>query len=193
MNQINKQKLISISKIIRTILPIFFIVVILMAIIPWIFPTTEIGKFLLSLQGFSAVINATHKNINEVMLDMTPLSQILGFIGSVITLFPLFIGTLIMLKVSKNYSNGKVFILENAKAYRLLGIISLIDAILLQPLYQMFFYACVTINNPVGHRVIAFAYGVASLTAIFFAIVLIVIGHVMTLGQKISEEQDLTI
>lgn len=193
MNQINNQKLISISKTMLISLRIFSIIVILMAVVPWLFPTTGVAKFLLSLQGFNAVINASHKNIDEVMLTMTSLSKVLGFIGSTITLLPLFIGTVIMMKVSENYINGKEFTMHNAKAYRLFGFIFLVDAILLQPLYQMLFYACVTINNPVGQRVIAFTYEIKSLTAIFFALILILIGHVMMLGQKITEEQALTI
>jgi len=163
---------------------------ILMAIIPWIAPTTEVGKFLLSLQGFSAIMNASHKNIDAFMLTVTPLSRLLGFIGSIITLLPLLLGTMIMLKLSKNYVSGNVFNLDNAKSYSLLGIIYFVSAILVQPIYQMFFYACATINNPAGQRFIAFTIGVDSLTAMFFAIVLIAIAQVMKLGQKISDDQE---
>lgn len=193
MNQINNQKLVSTSKTMLLILRILFVMLILMAIIPWIAPTTEFGKFLLSLQGFPAIMNANHKNINEFMLTLTPLSRLFGFIGSVITLLPLLLGTMIMLKLSKNYVSGKIFNLDNAKSYSQLGIIYFVSALLLQPIYQMLFYLCATINNPAGQRVIAFGIGVDSLTAIFFAIVLIVIGQVMKLGQKISEEQELTV
>lgn len=193
MNQINNQKLISTSKTMLLVLRILLMLLILMAIIPWIAPTTAFGKFLLSLQGFPAIMNANHKNIDEFMLTLTPLSRFFGFIGSVITLLPLFLGTMIMLKLSKNYISGKIFNLDNAKSYIQLGIVYFVSALLLQPIYQMFFYLCATINNPAGQRVIAFGIGVDSLTAIFFAIVLIVIGQVMKLGQKISEEQELTV
>lgn len=193
MTQINNQKLISTSKAILLILRILFVILILMAIIPWIEPTSEFGKFLLSLQGFPAIMNANHKNIDSFMLNLTPLSRTFGFIGSVITLLPLLLGTIIMLKLSKNYICGNIFNLDNAKSYRQLGIIYFISALLLQPIYQIFFYLCATINNPTGQRIIAFGIGIDSLTAIFFALILIVIGQVMKLGHKISKEQELTI
>ena len=193
MSQLNNQKLILTSKTMLLILRVLFVVLILMAIMPWVLPTTAVGKFLLSLQGFPAIMNANHKNIDEFMLTLTPLSRFFGFIGSVVTLLPLLISTMIMLKLSKNYINGNVFNLGNAKSYSQLGIIYFISALFLQPIYQMFFSLCATINNPAGQRVIAFGIDVNNLTAIFFAIILIVIGQVMKLGQKISEEQELTV
>ncbi len=193
MSQLNNQKLILTSKTMLLILRVLFVVLILMATMPWVLPTTAVGKFLLSLQGFPAIMNANHKNIDEFMLTLTPLSRFFGFIGSVVTLLPLLISTMIMLKLSKNYINGNVFNLGNAKSYSQLGIIYFISALFLQPIYQMFFSLCATINNPAGQRVIAFGIDVNNLTAIFFAIILIVIGQVMKLGQKISEEQELTV
>lgn len=193
MNQLNNQKLILTSKTMLLILRVLFVVLILMAIMPWVLPTTEAGKFLLSLQGFSAIMDVHHKNIDEFMLSLRLISRIFGFIGSFITVLPLLLGTMIMIKLSKNYVSGKVFNLDNAKSYSQLGIIYLVSGLCLQPIYQMFFHLCVTFNNPVGQRTIAFTLGVDSLTAIFFAIVLIVIGQVMKLGQKISEEQELTV
>jgi len=175
------------------ILRILFVLLILMAIIPWIAPTTGIGKFLLSFQGFPAIMNANHKNIDEFMSSITLLSRTFGFIGSILALLPLLLGTMIMFKISKNYINGKVFNLSNAKSYSQLGVIYLISALFLQPVYQIFFSACATINNPAGQKVIAFGIDVNNLTAIFFAIILIAIGQATKLGQKISEEQELTV
>ena len=100
---------------------------------------------------------------------------------------------MIMIKLSKRYATGKVFTLDNAKSYSRLGLIYLLSALLLQPLSDMFFSLCVTINNPIGQRMISFGINVNNLTAIFFALVLIVIGQVMKLGHKISEEQELTV
>lgn len=193
MNQPNNQKLILTSKTMLLVLRVLFILLILMAVIPWLFPTTDIGKFLLSFQGFPNVIETNHKNIDTFMSSIRLLSRVLGFIGSVFVVLPLLIGTLIMLKLSNNYARGEVFNLNNAKSYRWLGFVYLISALFLQPIYQMFFSLCVTFNNPVGHRTIAFGIDISNLTAIFFAIVLILIGQVMKLGHKISEEQELTV
>ncbi len=194
MDQINTGKLIKTSTTMLLALRILFFLIILMAIVPWLAPTTAIGKFLLSMQGgFPSLIDRTHKNVDDFMTTLTLLSRASGFIASALSLTPLLLGTLIMLKLSKNYISGRVFNLENAKSYRQLGVIYLVSAILLQPLSDIFFSICVTINNPVGQRFIAFSINTINLTAIFFAIILIVIGQVMKYGQKISEEQELTV
>jgi hypothetical protein len=189
----NKQKLVLVSKTMLLIFRILFGILVLMVIIPWTFPNSAIGKFILSIQNFNSSIDRAHKNIDNFMLTLTPLSHLLGFIGSVIATFPLLIGTLIMLKVVSNYGSGNIFTLRNAKFYRLLGIIYLLDAVLLHPLSDIFFILSTTISNPVGHRMIGFSFTMSNLTAIFVAIVLILIGHVMVLGQRIEEEQELTV
>ncbi len=189
----NEQKLISIGKTMLLILRTLFSILILMVIFPWMFPNSGVGKFMLSIQNFNNFIDAAHKNIDSFMLNLTPLSGLFGFIGSIITELPLLLGSLIMIKVAKNYKNGQIFTLSNAKCYRLLGIIYLLEALLLKPLSEIFFYLCVTINNPVGHRMIGFSFTIDNLTSIFLAIILIAIGHVMVLGQKINEEQSLTV
>ncbi|MBP9742327.1 MAG: DUF2975 domain-containing protein [Burkholderiales bacterium] len=193
MHTILNQKLITTSKIIHVMLQILLMSLIFMIIIPWVFPTSELGKFLLSIQGFYLAIESAHKNINEFMASITLTSRFFGVLGSFIALLPLLLGTLIMLKLSANYIKGNVFNLNNAKLYQKLGIIYLISAIFLQPIYQMLFCICVTINNPVGKRFIAFSIDVSNLNAIFFALVLIIIGQVMKLGHKISQEQELTV
>lgn len=203
MDQLTNKKLILTSKTMLFIFRIIFVLLVLMAVIPWIEPSSDIGKFITTLTGFPNIIEHNYlsqysgqdknKLFDDFMLHISPLSRILGFIGMIIALLPLLVGTKIMISLAKNYSNGNVFNLTNAKSYSYLGIIYLLSALLLQPLSQAFFSVSASINNPVGHRVIAFGIDINNLTAIFFAIILIVIGQVMKLGQKIIEEQELTI
>ncbi len=49
------------------------------------------------------------------------------------------------------------------------------------------------IHDHLGKRFIAINMDVNTMTQIFFALVLVVIGHVMQLAQKINEEQELTV
>ncbi len=164
-----------------------------MIITPWLVPASNVGKFLLSLQGFNDVINQMQQPIDQVMLNLTWLSRSFGVMGSLVALSPLLIACLIMRKLVQNYAQGYVFNLTNAKAYRQLGWIYLVNALFFQPLYQILFSLCITLNNPAGHRVISFSIGLQSLTAIFFSLVLIMLGQVMKLAQQIDEEQQLTI
>jgi len=200
MSRLNNQKLILTSKIMLLILRILFVILLLMAIIPWVVPTSFVGSFLMSMFGaqqFTSTTKLYHLTGAELIsvpfYNSNLLSRSLGFIGSMISLLPLLAGTMIMLKLSKRYAMGKIFTLNNAKAYSILGVIYLLSALLLQPLSQVFFSLCATINNPAGQRTIAFGIDINNLTAIFFAIVLIVIGQVMKFGQKINEEQELTV
>jgi hypothetical protein len=199
---INNQKLISSSKAMLLIFRILFVILILMTIIPWIAPTNGISKFLLSMTYFPRSIWATHPQsfgqnvdiiIDDFLLHISLLSRFLGFIGTLICLLPLLIGTKIMIHLTKNYASGNIFNLENARSYSKLGLTYLFSALLLQPFSQIILSLCVSLDNPVGHRTIAFGIDISNLTAIFFAITLIIIGHVMKWGQKISEEQELTV
>ncbi len=193
MNKNNYNQLLLINKIMCVVSYLFLIALIFMITIPWLCPQSEIGKFLLSLQDFSAVMDRTHNNINDFMLSITPISRILGLIGSMFASLPLLLATIIMIKISGNYKKYQVFDIKNAILYSRLGYVYLVGALLLLPLYEIFFYAAVTINNPHGQRFIAFSIGIENITAVFFAIALVTIGQVMKLGYKISEEQQLTI
>jgi hypothetical protein len=197
MNQLNNEKLVVTSRTTLRICQILLTILILMAVIPWIIPASTIGDFMLGMYSITNYIQ--HQDFSGVqpfskaIANFNGLSRVLGFIGSVISLLPLLSGTIIMIKLSKKYARGQVFNLENAKSYSKLGIIYLLSSILLQPISEMLFSLCVSINNPVGKRFIAFSFNINNVTAIFFAIMLIVIGQVMKQGQKISEEQELTI
>lgn len=185
MNNISNQKLLSTSKKMYIMLWILLVVLILIAVIPWIAPASMVGSTLLGLYNLPYP-----KNFN---FNFSLLSRGFGFLGSIVSLCPLLVGTVIMMKLSKNYAIGNVFSFSNAKSYRGLGIVYLLSALLLQPISQILFSLCVSFNNPVGKRFISFGLTLSNLTAIFFAITLIVIAQVMKLGQQISEEQELTV
>lgn len=186
------QKLISTSRNMLLILRILLVVFILIAIIPWVFPTSNIGGLFMNWYSVASLIQP--KDFEHFLCNLSLLSCIFGMLGSVTSLLPLIIGTLIMMKVTKNYIKGEVFNLFNTKSYRNLGVIYLLSALLLQPLAQIFFSLSISfIHNPIGKKFIAVGFDINNLTAIFFAILLIVIGQVMKLGQQINEEHALTV
>lgn len=190
MNTLTQTKLMTVSRKTLFILRVLFGLLMVMAIIPWLFPASNLSHFLISLYSFSHLI----KNYEYFSYHISFLSQILGIAGSFVSLSPLLIGVFIMMKLSKNYIQGKVFNLYNAKAYRKLGWIYLLSAFLLQPLAQVLFSLSISfIHHHLGQRFIAISIDVNMITQIFFALVLVVIGHVMQLAQKINEEQELTV
>ena len=70
------------------------ILLIIIAVIPWLVPTSKISEVLFGVYG---IPHYTTKNFGDVVSNFTLLNRGLGLIGSIISLLPLFIGTLIML------------------------------------------------------------------------------------------------
>lgn len=192
MNTFTQNKLISVSRTTLTLLRVLFALLIFMTIIPWVFPTSSMGRFLISL--YSIIHLMEPQNVDYFLQHISVLSWFFGVTGSFVSLCPLLIGVFIMMKLSKNYMSGHVFNLFNAKAYRNLGWIYLLSALLLQPLAQVFFSLSISfIHHHLGQRFITISIDVNNLSQIFFALVLVLIGHVMQLAQKINEEQELTV
>lgn len=188
-NKTDDQKLILLSKRSNIVSQILFILIIVISVLPWFIPNTVFGDCLLGIFGVQN-FNNTKYNFADIVNSFTALNRVLGIIGAFISSLPLLIGTLMVIKLTRNYISGKIFNYENAKLYKMLGIIYLSYAFFIRPLSEMIFSLCVSLNNPVGQRYIGFSFKIDNLTAMFFAIVLILIGQVMILGQKIKEEQE---
>ncbi len=184
---------IVIGKALRVFLPMFFVLLLIVAILPWIMPTSNIGGFLLSIFGVTHFLPVNHQNIGDALYNFNLTTRILGIMGSFISLLPLLISTLVMIKLCNNYSHNNVFSVANANAYSRLGILYLLSAIILQPLSQMFFSFGISLSNKIGPHFIATGFDISNLTAIFFSVILIIIGQVMKAAHKIAEEQALTV
>lgn len=184
------QKLVSLSKTMRIFFQICFLFVIALAILPWLLPTNKLCGFLLTV--FPRIPSLTHAYYTTFS-SISILGRLLGLIGMILGLFSLLAGSLIMLRLTKNYIRKEVFNLKNAASYTQLGIVLLLSALLFSQLSDAFISLAATIDNPVGHRTISIGFGSPNLTEIFFSIIFIILGHVMKLGHKISEEQALTV
>ena len=186
------QKLVCVSKTLLLISRVLLGLLIFIALVPWIFPTSDFNYFIVSLYSFAHLIDA--HDVPYFFQHISLLSRCLAIVGSLVSLFPLLMGTIILIKLAKNYIQGQVFNLFNAKSYRKLGWIYLLSALFLQPLAQVFFSLSISfIHEHIGKRFIAISIDVNTLTQIFFAMVLVIIGHVMQLAQRMQAEQDLTI
>ena len=185
------QKLIFVSKALLITSRALLGLLAFIAIAPWIFPKTSL-TYLSSLYSFSHLIEA--KNTTYFFEHISLLSQFLAILGSFISLSPLLIGVIILIKLAKNYIEGRIFNLCNAKAYHQLGWVYLFSALFLQPLAQVLFSLSISfIHEHIGQRFIAINVDINTLTHIFFAMILIIIGYVMQLAEKMQKEQALTI
>lgn len=163
----------------------FLVLLLGVLFIPWIFPDNPLSAGLLGMFASS--------NADLPKAWISPLTSMLGFVGSVLSMFPLFFGVFILLKLCGNYASGVVFSQINSRHYSKLGTIFLFSALFLQPLSHVFFTLAASLNNPPGQRYIGIAFTMENLTSIFLAVVLILIGKVMQGGQKMAEEQLLTV
>ncbi len=184
------QKLASLSKTMLVFFRTWFLLIAALTILPWTLPANKLCAFLLTV---FPQISALSNSYDTIFSSISITARLLGLIGMVLGLFPMLAGSLIMLRLTKNYIRKEVFSLKNATSYTQLGIVFLLSALLLGPLSDAFISLAATINNPVGHRTISIGFGSPNLTEIFFSIIFIILGRVMRLGHKISEEQALTV
>lgn len=190
------QKLVSRSKAMLIFFSAFFLFFAAMAIIPWLFPTSNLGYILLTLTPKASTLSFyNNNNLTDFISSMTMTTRILGFLGSILNLFPMLVGALIMLRLTKNYIRKEVFSLKNAASYTQLGIVFLLSALLLAPASDALISLAATLHYPSGHHqhVISVSFTTLNLSEIFLSIIFIILGHVMKLGHKISEEQELTV
>lgn len=182
-----------ISNNIRRLLSTLLVVLVIMAVLPWLIPTSKIGGFILSMYGVPNYLPSNHQVFGDPMYAFKAITRLLGIIGSSICLLPSFLATIVMLKVCKHYSLNNIFSAENANAYSKLGLLYLLSALVLQPMSQMFFSYAISTDNSLGHHYVSFGVDISNISAIFFSILLIIVGQVMKLGHRMAQEQELII
>lgn len=180
-------KLKKLSIVMLWIIRLFMIILPLMDILVWLFPHNQF-----SLNAVIAPALSDHIR-DKTFASLKFNNQLLGMIGSLVGLLPLWLGFLWLTNLFKNYAMGMIFTLANAKIYGKLGWLSIISALIVQPLTESLFSVTATINNPPGQRIIAFGFSNTNFTAIICGVFLIIVARVMTIGHHINEEQQLTI
>ncbi|MES2204341.1 MAG: DUF2975 domain-containing protein [Pseudomonadota bacterium] len=190
------QKLISRSKTMLIFFRALFLLFAAIAIIPWLFPTSNLGYILLTMTPKASTLSFYNNNhLMDFLSSLTMATRAMGLVGSILSLFPMLAGSLIMIRLTKNYIHKEIFSLDNARAYTQLGVVFLLSALLLAPITDALMSLIATLHYPAGHnlRVISVSFGSLNMTEIFLSIIFIILGHVMKLGHKISEEQELTV
>jgi hypothetical protein len=117
MKRSASQSLISSSKKMLFILRVLFVLLIITAIIPWISPKSALGGFLLSMLSIMNFIDSP-QNFDYFLNNLSAISKVLGFFRSIVNLLPLYVGILIMMKLSKQYISEQIFSMSTVKSYR---------------------------------------------------------------------------
>lgn len=144
------------------------------------------------------------KNLNETVqtpegllyfntIQWTSLSQLLGFSADILGALP-FLGSLLILRaIFKNYRKREIFTVANARNYKRLGIVLLLDALLINPLSHMLLILAVTLTQSSGHRYLEVSLGNPNIEGVFAGVVVILISWVMLEASQLHEEQKFTI
>lgn len=140
--------------------------------------------------------NAFLQNTSMSIFIKTPwnISQcLLGFFSSIIGYMPLFIGLLFMRKIFIQYTQNIIFTKQNARLYQLIGGCFIIDAIATSFISEIIFSWASTMTNPAGQRYISASLSNHTFESIICGIIVIIIGYVMHEGEKMKNEQNLTV
>lgn len=176
-------KIQRVSKFLRVIFQIAFVVWPLMLALYWVL--------------------LLHHGANNLLVDfipkgteiLHPITRTDAFLGFLIGLLPTTIGMIIiyfLIKLFKLYEQGKIFTLSNVEYLRKIGTFMLINEGA-GFIYDALITFVLTMHNPKGHWVSSFTFSNYDLYAIFTAIMVIVISWIMAEGCKLNEEQQLTV
>ncbi|MBS0186168.1 MAG: DUF2975 domain-containing protein [Proteobacteria bacterium] len=159
----------------------------------WFFVDTPFLRDLVVRGIIATPIQTPEGLISLADLHWTPLSKTLGFVGSALSILPLFLGLFVLKSIFKNYQKGEVFITQNALYYKRLGILFFLDALLAKPLSGVFEILAVTCANEPGHQYITLSFGTPSIDSLFCGLLVIVISWVMVEASKLQDDQKFTI
>lgn len=162
----------------------------LITVFSWAFPD---NAFSINAYFEPAIGHSITGDLRTVLQRFQWNNKAFGIAGALVSLLPLLIGLYKLTQLFKNYIQGNIFTAANAKIYGILGYLCLLSALLFQPLCDVLYSLAISINYPAGHRYIAFGFRNTNLTTIICGAFLIIIAHVMRIGHKINEEQELTI
>ncbi len=131
--------------------------------------------------------------VNIGTLPLTGLTKSIGVLTSVACTVPTWLGLFFLRAAFRNYTQGQIFVFENAMSYQKLGWLFFLSALLIQPLGGLGMILVATLSNPPGHRYISLSFGTPNLESIFCGVILIIISWVMIEGHRLQSEQELTV
>lgn len=119
----------------------------------------------------------------------SPGARFLRFIGSILGNIYLYVSLFSLIKVFQSYSRGNIFTTQNAKRYKLIGLIFILDALLFRILSNTLIVLAATINNPQGNRTISIGISDLNVYQLVMAFIVVVISWVMYEGARLQKEQ----
>lgn len=178
------EKFRSTSKKYKIIFQLILRLVIVITPMFWLTVDTNIDIF--TFVGLSSVYSSY---INSPMLMST---RIFAIIVSLIPISIVSYALIALIRLFKFYEKGNIFSVETVSQYKKLGK-ALIFWFFGIMIYDALISLVLTMNNPVGHRVISITIGGIDILAIIAGSVVLIISSVMQQAQEIADENSLTI
>lgn len=157
---------------------------------PW-----EMGSwwFTSDFRYLASIATPEGQVVDLSQLSFTPMMKVLGFLGSLLEISPVFLGCWFLRKIFKNYRRNEIFSYDNARFYQKLGGLFFYDAFIVKPLSYALFILIATLPNGSGHRFISISFNTDSFKSLFCGLVVLVIAWVMKEGCRLQEEQQFTV
>lgn len=203
-------KIRNISMSFRIIFQILLVVLPLTLIISWTYAPEEL-RFAAGVFKLQAIPDnyagmhtytkpGTHflpteiwKDDKAILHTLTPNEKILGgLVSAVPTLIKMFI-LYCLISLFKRYEKGDIFSIQHVKYFRNIGIALLAEQLIIQPIYQFVMGVVLTMNNPPHHRFASITFDQTNIAILFTAILLVLMSWIMSEGNKLREDQQLTI
>ncbi len=175
---INIQKmcfwLVNAVKILLILNPIY-------SLLRWFYPQSSFYKILFSYENFD------YQNIVSLQ------AKLLGVTSDLFNYLPILIGGVLLIKVLKSFSNQYFFNESNTLVFQRLGWLCLADGFFFQIISDTLFVLAKTFDKPVGERILSISIGTPSIKSALFACALIILAGVMQQGNKLMQDNELTV
>ena len=127
------------------------------------------------------------------IIDWTLYAKMIGLIGHIINLLPLYLSVFVLKSIFKNYKNGEIFSTTNAIHYKHIGWLCFCDALLADPIGDAIMIMSTTLSPTIAKYNIDIVYNYPSIEGLFSGAVFIVISLVMFEASKLQEESKFTV
>lgn len=120
-------------------------------------------------------------------------AKMLGLVGHIINLLPLYLSVFVLKSIFKNYKTGEIFTTDNAIHYKHIGWLAFLDALFADPIGNAIMIMSTTLSPSLAKYNIDIIYDYPSIEGLFSGAVFIVISLVMFEASKLQEESQLTV
>lgn len=141
--------------------------------------------------GFHTEMSFLVQFANKLPLisEITSQTKMLGFLVSLIPNGIFMFACFLLAKLFSLYEKGQIFLARNIRCIRNLGILLLIKPALLM-VHEALLTLVLTMNNPIGERLISLSAGTEKIEDIALALLILLISWVMDEGRKLKEQED---